>query len=302
MNINFMRYFVTVAETGSFTAASKALDIAQPAISMALTKLESELGAELINRSKRKFELTYSGEVFLKHCMHILNSTDNAMNEIKEINNLEQGSIKIAAPTLIAATKIAEIVSEFHHLRPNLAVQLKTGDSVMLNKMIQGNEQDLVIINERDVKNNLDSTPIYQDEIQVLMHKNHPLANSQHIPFDVLMNQPMCASLDTVILDRFFEQVYNTKNLRPNIVLETNLQNLIISSIRHNNLICIAGADMYCDAEDIISIPLEGRKYPFTLCAAWQKNRYVSKATEEFLEFLKKSLMQQDKKTASHRA
>jgi len=299
MNINFMRYFVTVTETGSFTAASKHLGIAQPAISMALTKLESELGTELINRSKRKFELTYAGEVFLDHCKNILNTTDNAINQVREINNLEQGSIKIAAPTLFASVWMADLISEFQHKHPKLVLELKTGNSAQLTKLIENNQQDFVIVHERDLNSKLESTLLYEDEIYVQMSEDHPLANSQHIPIKLLMQHPMCRPLDSVIVDRFLEQIYNSKNLRPNIALSTNLQSLIYASIVNNKHICIGGSKMRASMSNIVSLPIEGGPYKFKLYAAWQKNRYTSKASEKFLDFLRSKVEDHSQKRSS---
>ncbi|MGH1543491.1 MAG: LysR family transcriptional regulator [Arenicella sp.] len=299
MNINFMRYFVTVAETKSFTAASKKLNIAQPAISMALSKLERELGSELINRSKRKFELTYSGEVFLKHCINILNSTDNAITEIREINNLEQGSIKIGAPSLFSNARLPEIIDEFRALRPNLSLQIRSGDSQSLQKMILSNEFDVVMLNKKDITASMESTDVFTDELNVLMSKNNPLANSKLIPLKQLFHHPWCKPLDTVIIDKFLTQMQNNKDLKPNIVLETTIYEVIYSSLINQNLITINGSKLYQHHEDIISIPIEGGPYEFTLSAAWAKNRYVSKATQEFLNFLKTRVDYDDKLSAS---
>lgn len=298
MNINFMRYFVTVAETKSFTAASKKLNIAQPGISMALSKLEKELGTDLINRSKRKFELTYAGEVFLEHCINILNSTNNAITEIREINNLEQGSIKIGAPFLFCNSRLPEIIDEFRALRPNLKLEVKAGNSQTLQNMILSNEFDVVILNKNDITNNMESTDIFTDELHALMSKKHPLANSKLIPLKQLCQHPMCRPLETVIIDQFFEQIRHSKNLKPNVALETTIYEVAYSSLINQSLITVNGSRLYRYHQDIINVPIEGGPYKFTLAAAWAKNRYISKATQEFLDFLKSNVKMSSKPAA----
>jgi len=236
-----MRYFVTVTETGSFTTASKQLGIAQPAISMAINKLEKELGAELINRSKRKFELTYAGEIFLNHCINILNSTDNAITEINEINDLDKGVIKFAAPITFGDQCLVDIISDYQKQHPNIIVDISTGSSSELLQMLLNNEHDFVIVDERDVKNGVESMPIYEDDIRVWMSKDHPLANSQHLPLKILAQHRMGITKDSLIARKFLEKIRSIKNIEPNIVTSTNLQRLLFKSMLENEVITVMG-------------------------------------------------------------
>lgn len=291
-----MRYFVTVTETGSFTTASKQLGIAQPAISMAINKLEKELGAELINRSKRKFELTYAGEIFLNHCINILNSTDNAITEINEINDLDKGVIKFAAPITFGDQCLVDIISDYQKQHPNIIVDISTGSSSELLQMLLNNEHDFVIVDERDVKNGVESMPIYEDDIRVWMSKDHPLANSQHLPLKILAQHRMGITKDSLIARKFLEKIRSIKNIEPNIVTSTNLQRLLFKSMLENEVITVMGKNTLSNTQGLVAVPIEGGPYPFKLSAAWKKGRYLSKATKEFLDFARDQLTAQANK------
>src|SRR4029453_19421559 len=74
-----MRYFVAVAEHGSFTRAAQELHVAQQAVSQQIRSLEATLGATLLRRSSRKVELTPEGSVFLVRAKRVLAASDRAV-------------------------------------------------------------------------------------------------------------------------------------------------------------------------------------------------------------------------------
>jgi molybdenum-dependent DNA-binding transcriptional regulator ModE len=84
-SISRLRYFNDIALTGSFSRSARRLGIAQPALSIAIKKLEEETGLKLINRADRRMSLTSDGEVLLAHTRRILGNLTDATRELAEL-------------------------------------------------------------------------------------------------------------------------------------------------------------------------------------------------------------------------
>jgi DNA-binding transcriptional LysR family regulator len=95
MELRHLRYFVAVADEGTFSGASRILHVAQSAISEQLANLEQEIGVSLFSRSPRKTTLTAAGEVFLVEARRILDSADRAVESAQKVHRGEGGSLRI---------------------------------------------------------------------------------------------------------------------------------------------------------------------------------------------------------------
>ena len=91
MELRQLEYFAAVARHGQFTRASRALSVAQPAVSQQIKRLEAELGLELLRRTTRHVELTDAGELLLDRANRALGEIEAARQELSEISGLLRG-------------------------------------------------------------------------------------------------------------------------------------------------------------------------------------------------------------------
>lgn len=84
MQIESLRYFIALAQAGSFYGAAKNLLISQQGLNKAVTSLETELGIKLVERSRRGVRLTSDGEMFLKHAERIVDDHRGMVDELLE--------------------------------------------------------------------------------------------------------------------------------------------------------------------------------------------------------------------------
>lgn len=100
MNLKALRCCVEIVRQGSFTKAAQHLHIAQPALSMAVTRLEEELGVTLFNRTTRKVILTAEGEQFLPRIASALREMDVARQELRDMADLKRGEVRLGIPPM----------------------------------------------------------------------------------------------------------------------------------------------------------------------------------------------------------
>ena len=105
--------FVAVAETQSFSLASKNLNISTAQVSRQITALEKRLQVKLFYRTTRKVSLTQEAQVFYQHCRNLLDGLDTAEQAITNLQSSPQGKIKLTAPVTYGEQKILPLVNDF---------------------------------------------------------------------------------------------------------------------------------------------------------------------------------------------
>ena len=95
MELQQLRYFLAVAQTGSFTGAAKTCFVSQPSLSSQIAKLESELGGPLIERNRQGARLTKSGELFRVRAAEALRQLESGRLEIEQLNGLTRGTVTL---------------------------------------------------------------------------------------------------------------------------------------------------------------------------------------------------------------
>lgn len=124
MDLRRLRLFLAVVDEGSFTAAAAAVHVAQPAVSLAVRELETELGAPLLVRSRRGAHLTPAGEALVGPARQAVRDIDNAAAAVAAVTGLVAGRLDLASLPTLAADPVAELVGQFRRAHPGVTVRL----------------------------------------------------------------------------------------------------------------------------------------------------------------------------------
>ena len=125
MNTRQLSYILSIAETGSLSAAAKELAISQPALSKYLSELEEELGTELFLRHKKHLYPTSAGKVYLDAAKRIIAVKEQTYQMIAELSGGYQKTITIGVTPLRGSIAIARIFTQFHRRYPNVKIEMK---------------------------------------------------------------------------------------------------------------------------------------------------------------------------------
>lgn len=113
MDIKQIRYFVAIAEEGSFSAAAQRVNVAQPSLSQRVMQLERQHKVKLLERSPRGVRLTRSGEILLAHAREILAAVERASEAVRSSGSVPQGSVTFGMPSsvsMVLSVPLAETV------------------------------------------------------------------------------------------------------------------------------------------------------------------------------------------------
>ncbi len=127
-NISDIAIFVQVVESGSFTAAAERLDLSKSVISKYVSRLESNLGARLLNRSTRKLSLTEVGQAFYHKSRMALQDLEEAENEVSLLQGEPRGVLRLNAPMSFGILHLSPLLADFHSQYPEVHVDLNLDD------------------------------------------------------------------------------------------------------------------------------------------------------------------------------
>ena len=119
-----LRLFISVVDTGSFSAAAELLGISTSVVSRQIAALEAELGTRLLKRSTRRVALTETGSLYLTRVRSLLTELEETNKSLKQPNTPAVGRFRVAAPTALGLSLIAPAVADFMAAQPNVVIQL----------------------------------------------------------------------------------------------------------------------------------------------------------------------------------
>lgn len=189
MNTKQLNYFLRVAECKSIAAAARELKIAQPALSLQISKLEHELKTTLFSRGPKGVQLTESGNILAQHVRLMLNQLEKAMTDITELEGTPKGTIVVAmnqATDNILALPLCRAIEQKY---PQVDLDLRTGLSYEVIDLLKRGEADLAIIYEDGLEtSNINRELLIRENLLFTAKPEPNNENLTEIPFAKLVN------------------------------------------------------------------------------------------------------------------
>jgi molybdate transport repressor ModE-like protein len=175
MEIRQLRYFVAIAEEGSFTAAARRIHIAQQSLSEQIRTLELQLGAQLFERTPRGVELTGPGTVLLREARSVLARADRAVAAVKQAAKGQEGELRIGFISSVANYMIPVVVRALRERYPNLSV--RTSDLPIAELVAGVREGSLDAgLSRPPLVDDLETEEILREPVAAVLPDGHPLA------------------------------------------------------------------------------------------------------------------------------
>ena len=287
MDIRQLHYFTTVIDEGGFSAASRRLHIAQPAISIAIRKLEAALELTLLHRGERGITPTAEGEVLLRHARRLLNQVAIAELEMEELRGLSKGEVRIGIPNMLGSYYFPPILMAFKHRYPGLRLSVYEQGTRRLQQMIRDGELDLGVVVADTPPQDLEIRPLTREEMVACVPADHPLAGRPSLSMDEFFDQELVVFKPGYFLREFIDHFSEQGDKRPKIAFETNLIPLTKAIVRQGFGITTFLRRVIRDetAEGLVAIPFETPVF-LDLSLAWKRDGYLSRADRAFVDFI----------------
>ncbi|PUE07772.1 LysR family transcriptional regulator [Limnohabitans sp. T6-20] len=171
--------FLVLAETGSFRRTAAQVHLSQSAVSGVIARLEEALTTRLFDRTTRSVHLTAAGQVFVEQARLLSVQTQEALQRVQHITQIQSGKVSLAALPSLAATVVPQVMARFAQQYPDIELQLHDTLSGPAFDLVRAGTVDFALTAANPDYADLDYTPLSADGFVLLMPLGHRLAKSQ---------------------------------------------------------------------------------------------------------------------------
>ena len=223
MDLKQLEYFVRVADLGSFTRASVALDIAQPALSRQVRQLEVELRQTLLVRNGRGATPTEAGKLLLEHSRGILHQVQRAREELGRVRGALAGRVAIGLPTSLARVLTVPLTRQFRAQMPDASISISESLSTILQDGLINGRLDVAVLYNAQPAEEIDLLPLTEEELVFVTARTPGLAEDPPpgpIALKTLAAMPLVIPSRPNAIRMHVEAAMAGIGTRPNIALE----------------------------------------------------------------------------------
>lgn len=189
MRLDYLRYFNHLAKVLNFTKAAEDLFVAQPTLSVAIKRMEQELGVKLFKRGKgsSRIELTESGAAYYEYVSLALNNLDTGLRVAREIQGEANSLVRVGTVYSMQGINWSQAMQAFLSKKSNPPkISIEQSYSLELIARLRKGELDVVFAARMDDLDDLNYIYVWSQPLVLGVHKNHPLAKREIITLDDL--------------------------------------------------------------------------------------------------------------------
>lgn len=174
--------FITIAQLGSYRQAAEQLFIAQPALSVSIQKLESEVGAQLLERGAKGVTLTPAGQALMKDAQAALFYADQACRSARLVALGEWGTLRLGFVGSATYTLLPLCVPAFRDRHPNVKVELREDSTIGLINLVRNHEIDAAVVRGPIAEDPaIEAWVLEHDDLMLAVSVGHRLADRKQI-------------------------------------------------------------------------------------------------------------------------
>ena len=281
-----MEYFKAVAEEQSFSKAAQSLHMTQPPLSRSIKELEIEIGKTLFRRVHNGVELTAEGIILKSRIDEILELTDKTLKEVKGYTEHVSGTVTISAGESRGMRYVARAIKKVRSEYPDIHFHINSAYSYDTRDKIQNGTADIGIVFSYNKLDNLEYYRLpHEDRIGIILPRDHPLAQKEHVSPEDLKGIQLMASHHIIESKSFTSWLGYDPHIL-NTVLSYNLINTPLMFMDDELGYPLAFTGIVNLPDHLCQIPL----YPYLsypMILIWKKNIVLQKHVQIFLDTLK---------------
>ena len=289
MEFGQLRYFLKIAELGTFTRAGEELGMTQPALSRAVEKLEEELGQPVFERRARRIELTDAGRILQTRAEQILALVDDTLAELGDSETT--GAVRVGAIPTIAPYLLPIVLRDFRDRLPGVhVVAYEETTDKLLHRCNQG-EVDVAVMAAPIVGRYLEAETLFEEELFAVLPTGHPLAARKTISLADLRQQPFVLLDDTHCLSETILSFCRQRAFQPVAIQHTcqlaTVEELV--SLGHGVSLIPRMARNADTSDRRVYRPISAPTPTRTVVMIWNPYRFQSKRMKRLQECLRRA-------------
>ncbi len=238
MKLSQFAALVTIADTGSFTAAARVLNVSQSAVSHAIAGLETELGVALMRRDRGGVEFTDAGLRILGHARVVVLHVEQMRQEADSLRQGQGGTLRIGTSESFAARLLPRLMTDFHAEYPQFTIALQEGSDSQIAHWLRSHVIDVGIV--ALPKKELTTVPLLQDEFCAVLPRGHRLMSGVSLSLRQLAEEPIIMPMGGV--ESVVGQLFRTAGLEPAVSHRVRDLNVLLAMVAEGHGVTVVPA------------------------------------------------------------
>ena len=286
MELLQLQYFLLLANQQHVTRTAEILHISQPALSLTIKKLEAEVGVPLFTRKGRNIALSPYGEAFKQYVEDAFFSLENGKRVLSRMQNTDSRTLNLG---LLSPYVWNELLMLFNDLYPSLNINRRSIEDHRFWDSILAGDIDFYLgglnqLEEMDTSR-LDHITLYEDNMVLLVHRDHPFASRESIDLRECRDESFINLAAETNLQQFINRMFHRAGFVPKVVMtcDYTLRDQMAAD-GHGVSITTELAALKSDVKGVVHIPLSFPAEKRKLGLVWRKNRVFSDPMEKFYD------------------
>ncbi|WP_163972067.1 LysR family transcriptional regulator [Oceanobacillus halotolerans] len=300
MDIRQLRYFIAIANAGSYSIAAKNLFVTQPTLSWTVQKLESDLNTKLFYHADHGIELTENGKILFEYGKNIVKDIDDLTKQIRENNNVVGGSLKVGL-TVLLSMRYMQSISEFMSSHSHYEITLIQKGSKRIQEMVSTGELDLGLVSFPVYYDNLEvepcASPFPSYDVSVFVSKENLLSTNKKLKLKDLASEKFSIltcdfTLGNLIYDRCKEVGFE-----PHVVFQNENWEVLLENVALTDNVTILPTELVKNIKpkDVKSIKLDDKIGKINIGFVKRKHEKLSQPNLLFCQAIKQGIQAQQK-------
>jgi LysR family cyn operon transcriptional activator len=231
VEIRHLRYFLAVAEAGSFSRAANRLGISQPSVSQQMRDLEAGLRVSLFQRRGKRILLTPRGLIFQEHARAILRQLENFLQELSSEPGQLRGALHLGVVPILNVALVPDLLGLFAADHPGISVIVEEISSTEIETALEEGRMDVGLGFVTRHSPNLRYERLCTDEFALIVSAAHPWSHRRVIPLSELHQQRLLQLPDSFVMRRMTDDVFRNHQIRPRTIAEINAIETLLRSL-----------------------------------------------------------------------
>lgn len=180
MELHALKVFLAVATEKSFSRAAEKMSRTQPAVSLAIQRLEGELNVKLIDRLSKDLQLTDAGQIVYNHARRFENLERELETALTELRDNSAGRLTIGANES-SSLYLMQHIQRYRHEFPRIRVEVRRSLSSRIPAMLMDGDLELGVVSFDPMDDRIESTVIYTDHVALVVSPEHKLAQHESV-------------------------------------------------------------------------------------------------------------------------
>ena len=287
MDFHKLEVFCRVVDNLSITRTAEDLHLSQPAVSLAIRRLEREVGTALIQRQGRQVAPTHAGRAFYPYARAMLAARDEAERWLKEFKEGQSGQLVIGASTTGVLYYLPPLLEAFRARHPRIQVALHAAITDRIREAVAADTMDMGFVWGPTADPRLSSRLLTWGEFAVIVHPAHPLADGGPVSPEALAREPFILARSGSSTRWFVESRLRDAGIVPRAVMEfdtTEAMKLAVEASLGVAVVSRKAVDRELSQGLLRVVCVEGLDLRRPILAIWARGRPLPPAAQRVLE------------------